>query len=159
MMSSAGPSVVAITTSLTRRARRRRSTTRPSTDLPSRSFRTLPGNRVLPIRVWTMATTFTATPVLFAGCARYFDREVRLLGRDASWNGLLVADRRSDQVPEFAVGEPTIVGIAGIAESFRKRASIDPVFRAPPGMRGLDDVTVFNFQRIARFILGDEDLM
>ena len=74
------------------------------------------------------------------------------LGRYAGRHSLFFRRRRRNEILQFAVREPTLVGVAGVAESFGQRPSLHPVFTPPPRMRWLNDVAIFHFERISRFV-------
>ena len=60
---------------------------------------------------------------------------------------------------QFLHAEPLGIGVTRIPVAIRWLPATRPAIRVPPRVRGLDDIHVFEFDRIAGFILAQQDLV
>src|SRR5713101_1707003 len=74
-------------------------------------------------------------------------------------NRLRSAGFRRYQLFQLPPRQPPIIGVARIAEAFRQRLGVDPVFRLPPRMRRLNHEHIFGFERLPRLVLRNQHLV
>src|SRR5208282_3722381 len=73
-----------------------------------------------------------------------------------SRNRIRSARFRRHQFFQLTPRQPAFVAVARIPETFRKRLSVDPIFRLPPRMRRLNYEHTLSLERLSRLVFRDQ---